>query len=185
MKGERLWFLLALCTVTVAVFTAKLSCPCSLKYSQPQTSFVKSLREWDRSILAPLLRIGYIKGLWYPGLPKSQRRQRTVRNVVIWHQRPAGDSKIKGTWKQTMALLSSPSINQKVTLSSPLSFSHIYSKNALFFCSWVLCLFNNLLQALVGAHCNIYTFLTLKICFYFLLFLLVCLLETVLTQSLS
>lgn len=62
-------------------------------------------------------------------------------------------SKIRGTWKQTIKTIISPVLtneqtknkkqktkrenktnNKKKTLSFPLLFSHLYSKNALFFC---------------------------------------------------
>lgn len=42
-------------------------------------------------------------------------------------------AKSKGPGNKPWHYCHPPSINQKVTLSSPLSFSHIYSKNALFF----------------------------------------------------
>lgn len=70
--------LLAPCMVTLTVFTANdLSGSCSLKYSQPQTSFVERLLERDANTLNWL----HQRALVLPGLPKSQTKQRIyVRN---------------------------------------------------------------------------------------------------------
>lgn len=92
-------------------------------------------------------------------------------------------SKIKETWKQTVNTVIPPILTKKITLSFQLSLVTILKMHFLF------CLYRAYLitywQALVGAHCSIYTCTISKICFYFLLFLLVCLFETVWTQSLN
>lgn len=67
---------------------------------------------------ASLLGIGYIRGLWYPGLPKSQSGQRGC--VKCGDLTPASSrrqtvSKIEGTWRQTINTVIPTSINQKVT----------------------------------------------------------------------
>lgn len=101
-------------------------------------------------------------------------------------------SKIKGTWKQTIQTVISLVLTKKQktkknpkkqkqnkknnkkqsqqqqqkSLSFPLSLSHLYSKNALFFASEHYAYLITHFQAFVGVHCSTHTFMIfLKICF--------------------
>lgn len=98
------------------------------------------------------------------------------QGVEIEHEHPPGDrQQNKGTWKQTVNT-ATPNISQKPSLFS----YHSVTLLKLHFSSYYSYLITYL-QDLVGVHCSIYTFMILKICFYFLLFFLVCILERVLT----
>lgn len=133
-----------------------------------------------------LLFLGMItsEGLGIQDYPHLRRSKGPVRSAEIRQEHPPGDNEQNQRDLETNCQhCHPPNINQKITLSFQLSLVTILKMHFLF------CLYRAYLitywQALVGAHCSIYTCTISKICFYFLLFLLVCLFETVWTQSLN